>query len=404
MFKILLVDDQVSILNAYQEFLEEYSFTVITAESPQKGLQTLKEEIHPVIIITDIKFPSAGVDGFDFIRKVKKNYPNHEVIVISGHADMDLVIEAIRLDTSDFIPKPCEMNLLLLAIKRAAQKIEMRNIIKEYTESLEQMIQERTDKIKSMEEQLIQAAKLSAMGELSASVCHELKQPLCGIMGFSDLIERKLSQDSPARSYLIRLNEECERMNQIIETIRAFSHQADSAFEYIHLKKSIEDAISLFSQQFKKYNIDVKKDIPTNLPPILGNKTKLQQVFVNLISNARDALNAQTKTQEKQISIHCELDDRNNNILIQVKDNGIGIDQNIQSRIFDSFFSTKKDNQGTGLGLSIARTIIADHKGQVNFSSTPGEGTSFIIRLPFTEYTKYKVTKIQQMKDKMASL
>ena len=401
MFKILLVDDQVSILKAYQEFLEEYNFNVITAESPQEGLQILGKQNHPVIIITDIKFPSSRVDGFDFIRRLKKTYPNNEVIVISGHANMDLVIEAIRLNASDFIPKPCEMNLLLLAIKRAAQKIEMRKIIKEYTESLEQMVKERTDEIKRMEEQLIQAAKLSAMGELSASVCHELKQPLTGIIGFSDLIGCNLSQDSPARPYVMRLNEQCERMNQIIETIRAFSHQADTSCEYIHLKESIEDAISLFSQQLKNRNIQIKKYIPPDLPQILGNKTKLQQVFVNFISNARDALNAQTKTQEKQISISCELDDENKNILIHISDNGIGIDQNIQSRIFDSFFSTKPDKQGTGLGLSIARTIIADYNGQVDLSSTPGEGTSFIIRLPCNEY---KVNKIVQMNDEIATV
>ena len=145
--------------------------------------------------------------------------------------------------------------------------------------------------------------------------------------------------------------------------------------------------------------IDLENHIPPNLPKIFGNKTKLQQVFVNLISNARDALNAQTDVREKQISIHCERDE--NTIRIQINDNGIGIDEKIQSRIFDSFFSTKTDKQGTGLGLSIARTIIADHKGQVNFSSTPGEGTSFIVRLPFTEY---EVTKILSMKDKIASV
>ncbi|MEW5804747.1 MAG: ATP-binding protein [bacterium] len=384
MYKILLVDDQDSILKAYQSLLEAYGFTVITASSPQEGLKTLEGEQHPVVIITDIKFPS-GIDGFEFIRWVKKAYPNyHEVIVISGHATMDLVIEAIHLDASDFIPKPCELNLMLLAIKRASQKIEMRQTIKEYTEGLEYMVKKRTDEIKHMEEQLVQAAKLSAMGELAASVCHELRQPLCGIMGFSYLAGRELGEESPALPYLKKLDEQCERMREIIENLRAFSRQSDASLEVMNIHDALEDAISLFHHQLKNHGIELEENVPADLPPVLGNKTKLQQVFVNLISNARDALDAQNKTKPKKITIRCEADDRNKNIRIFVADNGIGIDESIRSRVFDSFFSTKSVEQGTGLGLSIARTIISDHNGEINFSSDPHEGTLFVVRLPVT--------------------
>jgi len=380
MYKILVVDDHNSIQKAYRDFLEGHDFTVITAESPQEGLTILKEEQYPIIIITDIKFP-AGADGFEFIRWVKHTHPNHEVIVISGHANMDLVIDAIRLDASDFIPKPCEMNLLLLAIKRASKKIEMRQTIKEYTESLEYMVKKRTDEIKRMEEQLVQAAKLSAMGELAASVCHELRQPLCGIMGFSYLADRELSEDSLARPYLKKLDEQCERMREIIENLRAFSRQSDATLELMNIRDALEDAVSLFRHQLKNRGIELEESIPVNLPLILGNKTKLQQVFVNLISNARDALDVRSGQEQNKISIRCDMDDENKNIQVWITDNGIGIDESITSRVFDSFFSTKSVEQGTGLGLSIARTIISDHNGEIDFITRQGEGTSFVVRL-----------------------
>jgi|GEM_PF-1293040 len=381
MYKILLVDDNSSIQKTYQSLLEAHGFMVAIASSPQEGLLFLKEEQDPMVIITDIKFPS-GIDGFEFIRQVKKMYPNHEVVVISGYATMDLAIEAIRLDASDFIPKPCEINLLLVAIKRASKKIEMRQTIKEYTDSLEYIIQKRTDEIKRMEGQLVQAAKLSAMGELAASVCHELRQPLCGIMGFSYLVERELDEDSPARPYLRMLDEQCERMKQIIENLRAFSRQSDTTMELININDALEGAISLFRHQLRNRGIELEVDLSADLPLVLGNKTKLQQVFVNLISNARDALDARNGHKQKKISIRCEADEENKNVRVWVMDNGIGIDESIKPRIFDSFFTTKSVEQGTGLGLSIARTIVSDHNGEINFSSRPGEGTSFVVRVP----------------------
>ncbi|MEW6380942.1 MAG: ATP-binding protein [bacterium] len=386
MYKILLVDDNDSIQKTYQSLLEAHGFTVITAASPKEGLQILTEEQDPFVIITDIKFPS-GMDGFEFIRWIKKTHPNHEVVVISGYATMDLAIDAIRLDASDFIPKPCEINLLLLAIKRASQKIEMRQTIREYTDSLEYMVQKRTEEIKRIEGQLVQTAKLSAMGELAASVCHELRQPLCGIMGFGYLAERELGEDSPARPYLRKLDEQCERMQQIIENLRAFSRQSDATLELINIHDPLEDAISLFRHQLRSRGIELEEDLPTNLPPVLGNRTKLQQVFVNLISNARDALDARNGHCQKKISVRCEADDENRNIRVWVIDNGIGIDESIKSRIFDPFFSIKSVEKGTGLGLSIARTIISDHNGEINFFSNPGEGTSFVVRLPATAYS-----------------
>lgn len=384
MVRILIVDDEDAILTAYQEFLEEHNFSVLTAESPQEGFHLLGEEKGPFIIITDIKFPSTGVDGFEFIGWVKKTYQDHEIIVISGHATMDLAIEAVRLDASDFIPKPCEMNLLLLAIRRAMKKIEMRRMLREYTESLEFMVEERTKEIKRMEAQLIQAAKLSAMGELAASICHELRQPLCGIMGFADLISRDLNNDSPAKSYLAKLDVQCERMKEIIENLRVFSHHSDTAFEPMDIKEPLEDSLSLFNHQFKNHNIRLTTHIPSDLPPILGNKTRLQQVFVNLISNARDALDTLPRQKEKYLTIHCEHDGES--IQVHITDNGVGIDQSVQNKIFDPFFSTKSVKQGTGLGLSIARNIVADHSGQINLVSQPGEGSSFIIDLPIHRY------------------
>jgi phosphoglycerate-specific signal transduction histidine kinase len=287
--KIILIDDNESILDAYKNILINLGYEVDTARSGEIGLELVKDKGHQ-IVITDIKFSPYQIDGFKILEEVKKINSECEVIVITGYLDLDLAIKAMHLDASDFIPKPCREQDLLLAIKRASEKLQMRRLVKEYTESLRKTINRKEQEMASIQEKLIHTEKLSAMGELAASICHELCQPLCGIMGFTYMAAEDIPENTKAKWYIKKIEEQITRMEQIVRNLRIFSRKSDGGFIPVCINEVVQSAVCLFDHQFKSQGIKLIEDLGKDIPTVLGNKIKLQQVIVNLLSNARDAL------------------------------------------------------------------------------------------------------------------
>lgn len=252
---------------------------------------------------------------------------------------------------------------------------------KKAEESLKKALKE----LKATQVQLLQAGKLSAMGEMAAGVAHELTQPLLGIKGFTtSLLEDLKSGEKetfPAKQALSDLEvilQQTDRMTSIINAVRNFAHETKTEKAWIYISKPIEDALMLFSEQLRVHNIAVEKNLAEGLPKVWGNANQLQQVFINLITNARDAMDA--KGGKGQLTITTGV--VNSYVYIEVKDTGIGADKETVSRMFEPFFSTKNAGQGIGLGLSIAKRIIDDHKGKIMVECKPGVGCKFTIRLP----------------------
>jgi len=235
---------------------------------------------------------------------------------------------------------------------------------------------------------LIQSEKMSAFGQISAGIAHEVKNPLSGILGYAQLSQRKLEPDSPVRKNLERIEKETKRCKDIIENLMQFARQEKAELEPTNLNEVLKHSIDIVDHQLTINGVQIKSNLEENIPQVLGNANQLQQVIMNFMINAQQALDG---TPGEVVVTSRKLNDQTVEIL--VSDNGPGIPKEIQANIFEPFFTTKPAGKGTGLGLSVTYGIIKDHKGEIRLESEPDEGATFIITLPIpsaTELAKYK--------------
>jgi two-component system, NtrC family, sensor kinase len=255
--------------------------------------------------------------------------------------------------------------------------------------TLTQRITEAVATQMEQERALVQQSKLAGLGELAAGIAHEINQPLSGIlMGLQNLQIRMLQNDMNP-DYLMEklknLSAYAERIKKIIEHIRIFSREQTSVLcEPFHLQPSILDAQALIGEQYRHHQIALTLDLSAPEDLVMGNRWKFEQVVLNLLSNSRDSVEQRFLRHEpgyaKQIRIHTVLQDQE--IILTVCDNGVGIPDQDVTRIFEPFFTTKSPDQGTGLGLSISYGIVKEMSGNIMVESVPNDHTCFTIRLP----------------------
>lgn len=227
---------------------------------------------------------------------------------------------------------------------------------------------------------LVHSEKMAAFGQLGAGIAHEVKNPLAGILGFAQLSLRKVDEESPLHKNLTSIEKETKRCKNIIENLLKFARQEKVSYQLSDINRIIEDTITLMDHQLGIHRITVEKDLASELPHIMGNTNQIQQVLMNLMLNAQQAMNGNPGVitfmtrllNEEQIEVH-------------IGDNGPGIPEDIQEKIFDPFFTTKPSGQGTGLGLSVSYGIIKDHRGDIRIESKEGKGTTFIITFPVSD-------------------
>lgn len=244
-------------------------------------------------------------------------------------------------------------------------------------------VQRREQELREKQEQLVQAGKLATLGELTTGVAHELNNPLNNIGLFIgnaiDLIELGMADTEPERILqdLHNAMQQVRKATEIISHLRTFGRAASVTREPLYVSQVVERAISLMQEQLRLRQIEVVLDFPPEDVVIIGNGIQLEQVFINLLTNARDAI---ANSPRKMITITCKA---NRKVVdISVRDTGPGIPVELEQRIFDPFFTTKEVGAGTGLGLSITYGIIKEHQGTILVKRHAGEGALFLIQLP----------------------
>jgi C4-dicarboxylate-specific signal transduction histidine kinase len=249
--------------------------------------------------------------------------------------------------------------------------------LRETTQEMERREQELRDK----QEQLVQAGKLATLGELTTGVAHELNNPLNNIGLFignaTDQLRLGLSDPERIEQELEKAMEQVRKATSIISHLRTFGRAAPVSVERVDVDEVIERSLSLMQEQLRLRGIEVELDLCLDELIVLGNAIQLEQVFVNLLTNARDALE---EAPEKTIRIATASDGKE--IRIAFADTGCGIAADIEQRIFDPFFTTKEVGTGTGLGLSITYSIVKEHGGEITVNGEPGGGARFVIALP----------------------
>jgi len=240
-----------------------------------------------------------------------------------------------------------------------------------------------------MQRQLYQSSKLASVGELSAGVAHEINNPLNGVINFAQLLK---DEDTPRSAFeqqmIDGIIDEGGRIAKIVRGLLAFARAEPHELEQVHFADSLETSIALFGRQFEKEGITFEIDVEPNLPLVRADGSRLRQVVVNMISNAHHALKAKTfDPQEKKVfRITARRAGKSGEIVrVEFYDNGVGIKREDLGKVFDPFFTTRREAGGTGLGLSVSFGIIRDFGGKISVESEEGKFTRFIIELSAIE-------------------
>ncbi len=231
-----------------------------------------------------------------------------------------------------------------------------------------------------LERRLVQADKLSSIGLLAAGVAHEVNTPLAVISTYAQMLAKQISGDADKAPLLEKISKQTFRASEIVNSLLNFSRTSTTEFETVDLNRQIDETLGILEHQLKKAGIQVERDLEPELEPMRGNAGKLQQVFLNLFLNARDAMEG-----GGTLRIRTRLDEAGHGaerLQMIVEDTGSGIDAEALSKIFDPFFTTKAVRKGTGLGLAVSYGIIREHGGTIEVESRKGEGTRFILRFP----------------------
>ena len=237
------------------------------------------------------------------------------------------------------------------------------------------MVLENVTERMLLEQQLMEREKLSSIGLLAAGVAHEVNTPLAGISSYSQMLLQQVPEDDPRHQLLQKIQAQTVRASGIVSNLLNFSRTSDTRFSELDLNHVLDDTLQLLDPQLRNSKVEVVKHFGSDLATGWGNGSKLQQVFMNLILNARDAMPGGGKLviQSRQVE---------SSLVIDFKDNGMGIAPENIARIYDPFFTTKDVGQGTGLGLALSYGIIQEHGGRIFVESRPGEGAHFTIKLP----------------------
>ncbi|MCS7173273.1 MAG: ATP-binding protein [Armatimonadetes bacterium] len=253
---------------------------------------------------------------------------------------------------------------------------ESRERLRAYQEDLERMVAERTQQLERTQARLVQSEKLAALGQLVAGVAHELNNPLTSVLGYAQLLEAGELEGEDARRALGIVLQEADRARRIVQNLLTFARQQAHERGPVDVNAALEQTVALRRYELERAGVEFVLDLAQDLPPIEGDLYQLQQVFLNLINNAAQAL-AGGRGRIEIRTTH-----REGRVVVEVADTGPGIPPEHLHRIFDPFFTTKDPGQGTGLGLSISYGIVRDHGGEIYADNRLEGGARFVIELP----------------------
>jgi two-component system NtrC family sensor kinase len=298
-------------------------------------------------------------------------------------------VSALDLDRSIEIHSPRELQALANSFNDMRERLKKAlDENAKFTHNLESMVEERTRQLQLAEQKLIRSDRLASLGQLAATVAHEINNPVAGLLNLGTLMQRVVKADGlpperveEFRSYLDLVVTETSRVGRIVSDLLAFSRQAPPHRGEVALNNIVRNAVSVLSHKLELSNTGISLDLQEDLPTVLADGSQLQQVFVNLLFNASEAMPDGGTVHVSTRGLH----DRKA-VVLAVSDTGTGIHQENLSRIFDPFFTTKEEGKGVGLGLAVVYGIVRSHGGDIEVDSQVDRGTSFRVTLPLEGY------------------
>ena len=365
---ILIVDDEPDIREVLGISLMDMGYLTVEAENATQAFDVFVKK-QPQIVLTDIKMP--GGDGIELLRKIKHENPETEVIMITGHGDMNLAIRSLKYDATDFITKPINVDALDIALNRALEKIAIRQKLQDYTRSLEQLVREKTEL----------QDHLASLGLMIGSISHGMKGLLTSLDGGLYLVSSGLSKNNleRAREGCTAARQTAERIRKMVLDILYYAKERQLQLAAVEAADFADTLIGLIQPKIDGSDIQLKCHIDRQAGTMMVDADYLQAALINILDNAVDAC-----LKDQNTSFHCisfSMAVAGDDITFTIADDGIGMDHNTCEKIFTLFYSTK-ERKGTGLGLFIANRIVSQHGGSIVVKSKPGEGTVFTVMIP----------------------
>ncbi|MCP4345951.1 MAG: response regulator [Desulfobacterales bacterium] len=399
---ILVVDDTPLNLRFLSGILGEEGYAVRGVSDGAVALSSVQAD-PPDLILLDIMMPVFS--GYEVCEKLKADELTRDipVIFISALNEVTDKVKGFCLGGVDYITKPFQIDEVLARVKT---HLDLRNLQKKLQEkanelhrakktieaanrTLEERVRKELEKRRKQQELLIHKSKLESLGTLAAGIAHEINQPLSGIAMGVENIYIKVTGNKISNDYLEKecqlLLEDVSRIKHIIDHIRIFSREQQSVFfENVNINEVVENAMLMLRTQYESHNIILSLDLDKKAGVTVGNKYKLEQVVINLLSNSKDALEEKgdmlnNTSMHKEIKI--KTSSRADKIFLEIEDNGKGIDRENMEKMFEPFFTTKDPDKGTGLGLSISYGIIKEMKGEISVKSKIDEYTKITVSL-----------------------
>jgi len=376
--RILYMEDDTGLARLFQKRLRNAGYTVDIAHDGGEGLTKFAEGSYDLLAL-DQNMPVH--DGLEVIRILASQGSLPPTIMVTGAGNEQTAIQAMKLGARDYIVKDVDLgylDLLPTVIEQVLQqqhtieeKQQAQQALREYSEKLEEMVEQRTKDLRDAHEKLVRREKLAAIGQFGASVGHELRNPLGVIKNSMYYLKMKLGDaDAKVLRHIAIVDREIARSNKIISDLLGFARVNAPELNVVEINTLVEEAVS---RSLVPDNVTIVTNLERDLPPLMAEADQLVQVFINLISNGIQAmpnggtLEISSGTEDGVIAMH-------------FLDQGCGIPEENMPKLFEPLFTTKA--KGIGLGLALVKTLVEGHKGTIEVKSEVGNGASFSVRLP----------------------
>jgi len=370
---ILLVDDEAGIRTVLGISLADMGYRVVTAENGRDALDIFEKQ-KPSIVLTDIKMPE--MDGIELLRRVKELSPDTEVIMITGHGDMELAIKSVKYAATDFVAKPINDEILEIALQRARERIENRRQLNEYTQRLEQLVQEKT-------QQLLEAERLAAVGQTVADLSHAIKNIVGGLKGGTFVLEKgiELSHEQYLMQGWEMIKGNVEKITNLSLDLLNYAKGTEAEFQLTDPNQPACEVVKLMAPVAKEQGVDLTIEVDADLEKISLDPELIHRSLLNLVTNAIESCgDGPSGPETKTVRVQSRKT-RDRGVEYRVADTGCGMKPEIKKKVFKRFFTTK-GSAGTGIGLMATKKLIDAHQGEISFKSKENEGTEFVIRIP----------------------
>jgi two-component system sensor kinase FixL len=381
---VLILEDDPGVARLQRLRLERAGYVVTAVTTPAAALDRLRAGGVDLLVLDNRL--EGGEDGLSFYTRLQADGLDPPVVLVTGYQDDATVVRALRAGVRDYVFKSVEyLDYLPEAVRRVLAQERTKRELAETARQREQALrdlQAKTDELRSTTQQLWQAARLAGVGELAASIAHELNNPLATVHLRLEGVLAKTPADDPRRRPLEIVEQEVERVARLVGNLLNFSRAGREQVSTVNVADEVRKTVELTDPHLRRLKVVVAPEFLPGVPPILADRQHLRQVLLNLFTNAADAMPAGGRLTPRVRPGF--LPGPTPAVVIEVADTGVGIPAEHLPRVTDPFFSTKEEGKGTGLGLAICKRIVHQHRGTLEIESEPGRGTTVRVTLPVT--------------------